>query len=49
MNDKEMKKQLKHQSEIKNRTYKISKKIEQNIMKQMSKCKKCKKEIEINP
>ena len=42
LNDKEIKKQLKHQSEVKNRTYKISKKTEEKLMKQMSKCRRCK-------
>ena len=43
MNDKEMRKQLKRQFEIKNKTYKISKKIQEKIARQMSKCRRCKR------
>jgi hypothetical protein len=40
MNTKEVKKQLRAQ--LKNKTYKISHKTEQKLLKQMGKCKRCK-------
>jgi hypothetical protein len=40
MNSKEIKKQLKAQ--LKNKTYKLTKKTEEKLVKQMSKCDKCK-------
>ena len=40
MNTKEIKKQLKAQ--LKKKTYKLSKKTEEKIVKQMSKCDRCK-------
>jgi hypothetical protein len=40
MNTKEAKKQIKAQ--LKNKTYKMTHNIEQKLLKQMSKCKRCK-------
>jgi hypothetical protein len=40
MNTKEVKKQIKAQ--LKNKTYKLSTKTEKKLLKQMSKCKRCK-------
>ena len=40
MNSKEIKKQLKAQ--LKNKTYKLTKKTEEKLVKQMSKCDRCK-------
>jgi len=40
MNTKQVKKQIKAQ--LKNKTYKMSNKTERNIIKQLSKCKRCK-------
>ena len=40
MNTKEVKKQIKAQQN--NKTYKMSKKIENQLLKQMEKCKRCK-------
>ena len=40
MNDKEVKKQI--NAQLKNKTYKMSNKTEKKLLKQISKCKRCK-------